>query len=308
MYLGILAGLTTCALWGLTFVAPRAVVPFSAYDLAAARYGLFGLVCLALMLDKRFRPSGLSASLWLKGILLGSIGYVGYFLLASFAVKQAGAVIPPLITGLMPVLLPIIANMRENALPWRELGIPLSLIVLGLAVANAAVIGHVGAAGTSAIVSGALWATAALVVWISYGMGNAHVMRRADAPDALRWTGVQGIGSALGALLLLPMLSYHTFETAGAAELTRFALWAIFMALAGSWLATWCWVVSSRRLPLSLSAQLVIAETLFGLFFGLLYEHRWPTVPEASGAALQVAGVCMAVYVFGRSRPALAPA
>ena len=311
MYLGILAGLTTCALWGLTFVAPRAVAPFSAYDLAAARYGLFGLACALLMLHHRFRPAGITLRLWLTGILLGSIGYVGYFLLASFAVKQAGAVIPPLITGLMPVLLPILANLRENALPWKDLSIPLGLIVLGLAVANAASLGHgntLAAPGTTSVVAGALWATAALFVWIGYGIGNAHVMRRPDAPDALHWTGVQGIGSGIAAAMLLPLLSYQTFATASGNQLASFAVWAVLMALAGSWLATWCWVVSAKRLPLSLSSQLVIAETVFGLLFGLMYEHRLPTIPEASGAMLQVVGVCMAVYVFGRARRPLAAA
>lgn len=305
MYLGVLAGLTTCVLWGLTFVAPRAVAPFSAYDLAAARYGLFGLTCVVLMLNHRFRPAGMTPRLWISGILLGSIGYVGYFLLASFAVKQAGAVIPPLITGLMPVLLPILANLRENALPWKDLAIPLSLIVLGLAIANAASFGHgntIAPPGSTSVLVGALWATAALVVWIGYGIGNAHIMRRPDAPDTLHWTGIQGIGSGLAAAMLIPLLSYHTFATATGAELSRFAVWAILMALAGSWLATWCWVVSAKRLPLSLSSQLVIAETVFGLIFGLMFERRWPTMPEASGALLQVSGVCMAVYVFGRSR------
>jgi len=33
MLIGILAGLTTCALWGLTFIAPRAVDPASTLDL-----------------------------------------------------------------------------------------------------------------------------------------------------------------------------------------------------------------------------------------------------------------------------------
>jgi drug/metabolite transporter (DMT)-like permease len=46
MLLGIIAGLTTCALWGLTFVAPRAVTPFTAWDLTIARYCIFGLTCL----------------------------------------------------------------------------------------------------------------------------------------------------------------------------------------------------------------------------------------------------------------------
>ena len=299
MYLGILAGLTTCALWGLTFVAPRAVMPFSAFDLAATRYGVFGLTCILLMLNRRFRPTGLPLRLWIYGILLGSIGYAGYFLLVSFAVKDAGAVIPPLITGLMPVLLPIIANARENALPWRALALPLGLIVVGLVVANASTLANVDVAGPS-VINGVLWATVALVVWIGYGIGNAAIMRRPDAPDGLHWTGIQGVGSALSALLLLPTVSYGLFATASTSEIVNFAAWSISMGLAASWIATWCWVYASRHVPLALTSQLIIAETVFGVAFGLIYEQRLPTATEAAGAILQVLGVAMAVYVFGR--------
>mgnify|MGYP000285289819 CR=1 FL=1 len=308
MYLGILAGLLTCVLWGLTFVAPRAVIPFSAFDLAAGRYGVFGFTCLALMLFPRFRPRGLPLSLWAFGILLGSVGYAGYFLLASFAVRDAGAVIPPLIIGLMPVLLPIIANFRENALPWRELALPLGLIVIGIVVANVSGLQHLDHEASWTMLRGTLWAIAALVVWIGYGIGNAWVMRRPDAPDALHWTGMQGLGSVVASTMLIPTLSYGTFASASPDEIQNFAIWVIALGLAGSWVATWCWVYASKRLPLSLTSQLVIAETVFGVAFGLLYEKRLPTMSEGSGALLQVLGVAMAVYVFGRQRQPLVAA
>lgn len=302
MYLGILAGLFTCVLWGLTFVAPRAVVPFSAFDLAAGRYGIFGLTCLLLMLHPRFRPRGLPLRLWAFGALLGSIGYAGYFLLASFAVRDAGSVIPPLIIGLMPVLLPIIANSRENALPWRELAFPLGLIVAGIVVANVSSLQNLDREASWMMLRGTLWAIAALVVWIGYGIGNASVMRRADAPDALHWTGMQGVGSALASTLLIPTISFGTFANATPAQLENFVIWVVALGLAGSWAATWSWVYAAKHLPLSLTSQLVIAETIFGVAFGLVYEQRLPTIPEASGALLQTLGVAMAVYVFGRGR------
>jgi drug/metabolite transporter (DMT)-like permease len=253
------------------------------------------------MLNRRFRPTGLPLRLWIFGVLLGSIGYAGYFLLVSFAVKDAGAVIPPLITGLMPVLLPIIANIRENALPWRALALPLGLIVVGLFVANVSTLAHVDVAGSS-VVAGALWATAALIVWIGYGIGNAAVMRRPDAPDGLHWTGIQGVGSALAALLLSPTLSYGLLSTASSGEIINFATWSISLGLAASWLATWCWVYAAKHVPLALTSQLIIAETVFGLAFGLIYEERLPTIPEATGAFLQVLGVALAIYIFGRDR------
>jgi hypothetical protein len=53
----------------------------------------------------------------------------------------------------------------------------------------------------------------------------------------------------------------------------------VVMGNAGSWLATFCWVIASSRLPLALSAQLIIAETVFGLAHGLMFEERLPSTP-----------------------------
>ncbi|WP_350297468.1 EamA family transporter [Agrobacterium arsenijevicii] len=124
MLLGIIAGLTTCAQWGLTFIAPRAIAPFTAWDLTIARYSIFGLACLLLMADRRFRPIGITPSRFLIGLLLGGAGYVGYFISAAFAVQLAGAAVPPVIIGTMPVFLAIIANIRDRSAPWKPLAFP----------------------------------------------------------------------------------------------------------------------------------------------------------------------------------------
>ncbi|WP_210210944.1 hypothetical protein [Rhizobium leguminosarum] len=127
-------------------------------------------------------------------------------------------------------------------------------------------------------------------------------MQSADAPDGLQWTGLQGIGAAIGSLFLLPLASFDLVDTASIPEVLRFAGWALLMGLAGSWFATCCWVIASRLLPLALSAQLIVAETVFGLVYGFRFEARLPSSAEAIGAALQFAGVCAAVAVF-RKRP-----
>lgn len=302
MLLGIVAGLTTCALWGLTFIAPRAVAPFTAWDLTIARYGIFGLACLLLMADRRFRPIGFAPSRLLIGLVLGGAGYVGYFISAAFAVQLAGAAVPPVIIGTMPVFLAIIANVRDRSAPWKALGLPLAMITLGVAIVNAVTISAADVADTSSILLGALASSAALAIWIAYGLANAAVMRSADAPDGLQWTGLQGIGAAIGSLLLLPLASFDLADTASAPETARFVAWALTMGLAGSWFATWCWVIASRRLPLALTAQLIVAETVFGLVYGFMFEGRFPTPAEAIGAMMQLAGVCVAITVFSRPR------
>ncbi len=302
MLLGIIAGLTTCALWGLTFVAPRAVVPFTAWDLTVARYGIFGLACLLLMVDRRFRPTAIAPSRLLIGLLLGGAGYVGYFVSAAFAVQLAGAALPPVIIGTMPVFLAIIANIRENSALWQALALPLVLIGIGVAIVNVATISAADVSNTTSIVLGILTSVAALAIWIVYGLANAAVMRAADAPDGLQWTGLQGIGAGIGSFLLLPLTSFRLTEMAPTFEFFRFIGWALVMGLIGSWFATWCWVVASRRLPLALSAQLMVAETVFGLAYGFMFESRLPSHAEAIGAALQVAGVCSAVAIFSQPR------
>ncbi|MBY5775454.1 DMT family transporter [Rhizobium leguminosarum] len=302
MLLGIIAGLTTCALWGLTFVAPRAVTPFTLWDLTIARYCIFGLACLMLMADRRFRPIGIARSRLMIGLLLGGAGYVGYFISVAFAVQLAGAAVPPVIVGTMPVFLAIIANIRDRSAPWQALALPLVLIAIGVVIVNAATVSAADVADTESILLGVLASSAALATWIAYGLANAAVMRSATAPNGLQWTGLQGVGAAIGSLLLLPLASFDLAETASVPEATRFVVWALVMGLAGSWFATWCWVVASHRLPLALAAQLIVAETVFGLAYGFMFEGRPPSPAEAIGAAMQVAGVCSAIAVFSKPR------
>lgn len=179
---------------------------------------------------------------------------------------------------------------------------------MGVAIVSIETIGAADVAGTGAILLGVLASAAALSIWIAYGLANAAVMRSADAPDGLQWTGLQGIGAAIGNLLLVPLASFDLADTASASETIRFVPWALVMGLAGSWFATWCWVIASRRLPLALAAQLIVAETIFGLAYGFMFEARFPSPAEAIVATMQFVGVCAAIAVFTRPQSKRVPA
>ncbi len=309
MLTGILAGLATGALWGLTFVAPRVVQPFTELDISIGRYALFGILSFLLMLHPRFRAGGISRARIGAALMLGGIGYVGYYLCAAYAVGLAGPAIPPLIIGALPVLLAIVGNWQDGGVRWRRLIVPLVLIFAGLSVVN---LGTLDSAATpearSRILIGALCACAALVIWIIYGVWNARIMRASNPPDALVWTGLQGLGALLFTLPLFPV-SYVTGATAlpaygfGSPEGQRFLIWIAILAIFASWLATWFWVIASRRLPLALSAQLIVSETVFALIYGFVYERRWPYHAEWLGTGLLIAGVIAGVGVFARTEP-----
>jgi drug/metabolite transporter (DMT)-like permease len=73
------------------------------------------------------------------------------------------------------------------------------------------------------------------------------------------------------------------------------------MGIVGSWVATWCWSVASEKLPLAITAQLIVAETVFGLIFGFIYEYRLPDLTEYIGGALQILGITTTLYLFART-------
>ena len=310
MLIGILAGLATGALWGLTFVAPRAVQPFTEIDLAIARYLIFGVASVGLMVFPAFRPTHLTRQQFIIAVVLGLLGYVTYYIAAAYAVKLAGPAIPPLIIGILPVALALIGNWQDKDVTWKLLAGPLVLISIGLGIVNVATLENApDAASRSNIFWGAFCAFLALLVWISYAVINARIMRAPDAPASLPWAGLQGIGSLLAALPLVPLswfygLSSWPAHTLSSPEGLRFLGWAVLLGIAGSWIATWCWVVASRRLPLALSAQLIIAETIFALIYGFVWEGRWPGMAEWLGGGLQIIGVMAAVAIYSHAAAA----
>ncbi len=47
---GVACGILAGALWGIVFIAPRMLPHFSPLELVIGRYGLYGLISLALLL------------------------------------------------------------------------------------------------------------------------------------------------------------------------------------------------------------------------------------------------------------------
>jgi drug/metabolite transporter (DMT)-like permease len=309
MLIGLLCGLAAGAFWGLTFVAPRAVAPYGEIDLAILRYVAFGLTSLTLMaVSVRFRAGRLDFARIRLALFLGLTGYVIYYICVSFSVSLAGPAIAPLVIGALPVVLAIYGNWQDRNVPWRLVVLPLGLIVAGLAVIN---IGTLRLAASAAergnVVWGALLAVIGLAVWFWYAVVNAKAMRAADAPSPLAWTSLQGVGAMLGVMpvaLLAPLLGWGRMPELGLVlpQASPLIGWAILTGVIGSWVAQFFWTVASQRLPLALSAQLIVSETIFALVYGFLFEARWPHAHEWAGAALLIGGVIAAVAVFATTR------
>ncbi len=304
-------GLAAGALWGLTFVAPRAVAPYSEIDLAVFRYGLFGLMSFALMaMHRRFRPGRLTWRLTALAVWLGLSGFVIYYVCVAFSVSLAGPAIAPLVIGALPVMLAIYGNWRERSISWGAIAAPLMLIAAGLATVNVAAFAVAGTAdGRGRVLLGLALAVVGLSVWFLYAITNARIMRSAAAPDSLAWTCLQGLGALVGSIplaILAPMMGWSRIPDLGLGgpDGMRFLLWAILTGVVASWVAQYFWTVASQKLPLALAAQLIVAETVFALIYGFAFEARWPSLAEWVGGGLLIAGVILGVRAFHASAPA----
>ncbi len=90
---------------------------------------------------------------------------------------RAGPTIPPLIVGLMPVVLAIIGNLRDSSVPWSALRLPLGLIALGVLVVNGGSLGNQALGSAADVLAGGGWALLALAIWVAFGAVNATVMQ-----------------------------------------------------------------------------------------------------------------------------------
>ena len=308
MGIGILAGLAAGAFWGLSFIAPLLVEPYTAFDVTVGRYVVFALSSAAILLFSNRNAVGrLGADGWRIALWLGLMGYVVYYLLVAFAVQAVGPALPALVVGSLPVLLAAYANWRHKTIAWRVLVFPLAAIACGLLLVNLEA-ASAGTGGKSLAVLGLGFALAlgATLVWMWYAIANAAALAERPNMGAATWAALTGLGAGAGTLLIAGpgfALGLSSIPALGLwrEEAVPLILWSLATGLLSSWLATYLWSLAAQRLSVALSAQLIVSETLFALLFGFLLAARWPSAFEAAGAGLLVAGVMLGTYSFHKS-------
>ncbi len=315
MLFGLLFALAAGLMWGLVFVAPVMLPGYAPALLTVGRYLAFGLIAvpLALALDRRalreLRPGD-----WWEAAKLSLIGNFLYYLCLSAAIQRAGAPLPTMIIGTLPVVIAICANhrnrVRDGHLPWAKLTPSLLLIAAGLACVNRdelAVL-QAEAGDPRRYAEGALLAIAAVACWTWYPIRNADWLRAHSDRSPRAWATAQGLVTLPMALvgLLLLALAYlmapgklipadYAFPL-GDRPLAYVGLMAA-IGLCSSWLGTLCWNEASQRLPTSLSGQLIVFETLAALAYAFAWKQRMPPPATLAGVALLIAGVVWALRI-----------
>jgi len=315
MLFGLLFALAAGLMWGLVFVAPVMLPGYAPALLTVGRYLAFGLIALplALALDRRALRE-LRADDWWEAARLSLVGNFLYYLCLSAAIQRAGAPLPTMIIGTLPVVIAVCANhrnrVRDGKLPWLKLAPSLALIAAGLACVNRDELAVLQseAGDPRRYAEGALLAIAAVACWTWYPIRNADWLRAHADRSPRAWATAQGLVTLPMALIGVVLLAMVQLAAPGMLIPADYALplgerpWAFVglmaaIGLCSSWLGTLCWNEASQRLPTSLSGQLIVFETLAALAYAFAWKQRMPPPATLTGVALLVAGVVWALRI-----------
>ncbi|WP_313918699.1 DMT family transporter [Tahibacter sp.] len=316
MFIGIVYALIAGLLWGLVFVGPLLLPEYPAALQSVGRYLAFGLIALPLAWFDCVELRRLAPGDWLEALKLSAIGNLLYYFCLAAAIQRAGAPLPTMIVGTLPVVIAICANRRnarrDGVLPWRKLAPSLALIGLGVACVNQVELAAVRSdpmADPWRYLSGAALAFVAVACWTWYPLRNADWLRDHAGRSPRAWATAQGLVTlplaATGYALLWGGMTWSTSDFAmpfGPRPGVFIALMCA-IGLFASWLGTLCWNQASQRLPTAIAGQLIVFETLAALGYAFALRSHAPSLLTVIGIALLIAGVVLAV----RIRPELAP-
>ncbi|MCX5620229.1 MULTISPECIES: DMT family transporter [Bombella] len=303
---GIACGAAAGALWGLSLLAPELIGPFAPLQLASVRFVTYGVIALFLLAPrlKTLLPH-LGKAEWLGLLGLSLMGNIIYYSLLSTAVQLCGVAMPSLIVGFIPVTVTVVGALRaDSALHIRQL-IPSMLLSAGGIICIAWQNFHNASPqhhnSLWLQLGGLLMATAALLSWTGFVVKNANWLKRIAPLSHNDWNLLTGLVTGGLALLMLPLafLLPHHLPVAGWG---RFFLIACGMGLLASIVANAFWNNMTRLLPLTMVGQMILFETLFSLFYGFLWEQRFPTLLEGCAIILAISGVISCVRAHGPAK------
>jgi drug/metabolite transporter (DMT)-like permease len=306
---GVAAALTAGMLWGLVFVAPLLLPNYPPIMLTFGRYLAFGVVTLPIAWWFRNELRALTKSDWWIAAKLSLIGNVIYYLALSAAIQLAGAPLPTLIIGTLPVVIAVCSNLGDRQFSWLSLAPSLGLIAIGLLCVNADQLERLSSGGSLAnYAMGAVLAFLAVAAWTWYPIHNARWLRKHTIHSSTTWATAQGVVTLpialVGLIAAMAWLRYagdsRFADSVLGGDAQTYVWLMLIIGFSASWLGTLLWNIASKNTPTALTGQLIVFETLAALSYAYVVYKRAPSVLEMAGIGLLVLGVIVGVRALSR--------
>jgi drug/metabolite transporter (DMT)-like permease len=304
LLIGLTCGLVAGAFWGGVFLAPELLRAFTPLQMTAGRYLCYGLASALLLASSARRVlARLTLADWRDLAGLSLLGNIVYYVGLAVSVQIAGVAPASLIIGLLPVTITLVGAERGQGVALRRLAAPLLLVAAGVVCINIAAFQTVTQVSAGRLSLGLLAAAGALAVWTVYAVWNARRLAATPRFTSHEWSLLTGVVTGLLSLLLIVPAFAHG-KTHAQGRWMLFGGVSLAVALGASVIGNGLWNAASRLLPLSLSGQLIVFETLFALLYGFLHEGRWPHPLETAAIVLMLAGVLWSVHLHRPSAEA----
>ncbi|WP_342114994.1 DMT family transporter [Pseudoduganella sp. OTU4001] len=317
MWTGVVCGLLAGAMWGMVFIVPELLSAFTPLEMAVGRYTAYGAIAFVLMLPRLRNLVGrLERSDYFALVRHALAGNIVYYMFLALGVKLAGVAPTSLIIGVLPIAVTLMGRNDHGAVPLRQLAMPLLVTAAGITCINIDVFQHAAAGGGSLVntLVGVACATGALLCWSWYTLDNARYLKRNPHYSSAEWSALYGLSTGFISIIIggLAFAVFHA-DVTGAAGAASGRDWTMFwicnglLALGASVIGNHLWNIASRRVPVTLSGQLILFETLFALLYGFIYKQQFPRPLEVAAIVLLIAGVTWSMHVHAQEEE-LSPA
>lgn len=306
MFLGVLYGILGCSLWGFIYIIPLLLPEYSPATVAMGRFTVYSIGSLVICYYCRKTLTLLTTSDWIKAFCLGFFGNAVYYVLLTKGVRLAGVPTSGMLMALIPLNVALLTN-RPGAettvvVPWRRLSLPLAMILIGLWIGNIDEFSEISVATSSVEYwLGFLCSFGAMALWTWFPIRNSQWLLKHLNVSPLAWTTAQGASMLPATLLCYVAVNFETFLHGGAVlgqTPVKFVLLMVAAGLICGWAGMALWNMMSARLPVALSGQMIVFETIFSVIYSLIYKQQAPKWTLVVGVFLLLGGVLLSLKVF----------
>jgi len=305
---GIIYALIADVIWGLAFIIPKLLPSYSAVEITCGRYFVYGIFSIVIWLcrHRSILAHNDSNKIWFRALLFAFCGNVGYYLFLVLAIQLAGVTISTLVIGMLPITVSLYGNWLFREFSFKKVLPPVLLVLCGIMIINSYKL-----QGNDALfdnIIGISCGLVALSLWTWYGVANARFLKENPQISSKDWSTITGIAtfSLLLFFLFVASLSSHCFYISHLFQRDEsngyFWVGSIALGFFCSWGATVFWNKASNILPTALAGQLIVGETIFGLLYGYIFEHRLPYYFEFVGIIIIIGGVFYGIYIINAEK------
>jgi drug/metabolite transporter (DMT)-like permease len=308
-YFSVFLIILACFFWGLVYTVPLYISGFNSIEIALGRYFCYGLVSFILMiLFCHKSPWSIPLKIWWRACYFTLLANFCFYTSLIMGMRLSSPSVITLILGLGPITIAFFGSWLLGENQIKKLITPSLLILMGLTLVNFESIMLDPISGTAdKYIFGLFCGFISLSAWTWFVLANLQFLEQHPEITASDWTLIIGTAtfflSILGFFLLFIFYDSHMIDKFFIINenFISYILGISILGVFSSGFGLYLWNYATLSVPISLSGQLTIFETIFGLIFIYIARQSLPTNLESVGIFCMLLGIIGGVYLLQKN-------